>query len=177
VGDTLIGEGYAPAGWFAHAALIAPTLAGVGAWRPEPLQPRELPALRPLVAAVEEHRVFFDPAVSELDPAATRVVAGMVPDVVRLDSAAASLGYGLRLEVVGSADDVGTPEDNARLRADRAARVAGSLTPLLPPDLRIATALAPADSATASEVERARHRSAYLRVDVTPGDSATAAAP
>jgi OOP family OmpA-OmpF porin len=168
VGDTLIGEGAAAESWFAHAALVAPALAGVGTWRADPVLPRDLPPLRPLVAAVESHRILFDPAVSDLDSAAARVLAATVPDVVRLDSVAAGMGYALRLELVGSADDIGSASDNERLRAERADRVASRLTPLLPPEVRLSTAVAPADSAAANDEERARRRAVFLRLDLSP---------
>lgn len=168
VGDTLIGEGAAADSWFAHAALVAPALAGVGTWRAAPILPRDLPPLRPLVQAVEGHRILFDPAVSDLDSAAARVIAAIVPDVVRLDSVAGGMGYALRLALVGSADDIGSASDNERLRADRADRVAARLTPLLPPDVKVGTSLAPADSAAASDEERARRRAVFLRLDIAP---------
>lgn len=131
-GDTLVATGAAPGGWFRRAAALAPALSGVGAWRAEPRDPRELAELAPLVAQLEAHRVLFATGEWALDSAAGEEIALITVDATQLDSAAERLGYSLSLEMVGSADDQGSESANQLLRGYRAGTVGALLSQALP---------------------------------------------
>ncbi|MEO8634132.1 MAG: hypothetical protein ABI587_02535 [Gemmatimonadales bacterium] len=162
-GDTLVARGAAPAGWFRQAAALAPALSGVGAWRAEPADPRELPQLAPLVGPLEERRVLFATGEWGLDSAAGAEVATITGDAARLDSAAQLLGYTLVLEMVGSADDQGSEAANELLRGNRAATVSALLSHALPdvPQRINAGILTMAAGDSQPEVDRARLRAVW----------------
>ncbi len=164
--DTLVATGVAPEAWFSRAATLAPALAGVGTFSVTRLSPRELPQLAPLVAAVEGHRVLFPTAVSDIDSAASTEAGALAADIARLDSVTRTLGLGLRLAVIGSADDQGNAEANALLRRGRAEALQARLAPILPPGIEVATEEAPADATpAANDEERARRRAAMVRAE------------
>jgi OOP family OmpA-OmpF porin len=166
VADTLIAVGVATDAWFARAGTLAPALAGVGSFSVEHLQPRELPQVKPLVAAIENRRILFPTAVASLDSASGADAEVLVADIARLDSVARTLGLTLRLTVVGSADDQGNADANERLRIDRAEALRARIAPILPPGLVAGTELAAVDATpAATDEERARRRAAMVRVD------------
>ncbi len=175
VADTLVATGIASEAWFARAGTLAPALAGVGSLSIERRQPRELPQLMPLVAAVEAHRVLFPTGISLLDSTGSNEAGAIAADVARLDSVARGLGLTLRLTVIGSADDQGNADANERLRMERADALRGRMGPILPPGVEISAEAAPADATpAASDAERALRRAALVRADVAlPADPVT----
>jgi len=162
-GDTLGATGTAPGGWFRQAAALAPALSGVGAWRAEPRDPRELAELAPLVAQLEAHRVLFATGEWALDSAAGEEIALITVDATQLDSVAKGVGYSLALEMVGSADDQGSESANQLLRGYRAGTVGALLSHALPAiPLRINIELPTVTAAdTLSDASRARLRAVW----------------
>lgn len=166
-GDTLVARGAAPESWFQRAALLAPALAGVGAWRAERILPRELPALAPYVAQVEQYRLLFQTGQAEPDSAGTAMLGGLAGDIANLDSASRALGFSLRVTLVGSADDQGNEDLNTVLRRDRAEVVRLRLSPLVPPSVTLISEPAPTDTTSpASAEERALRRAVFPRADL-----------
>lgn len=175
VADTLVATGVADEAWFARASTLAPALAGVGSVTIERRQPRELPQLAPLVAAVEAHRILFPTGVALLDSTGSNEAGAIAADVAALDSVARSLGLSLRLTVIGSADDQGNADANEWLRTERADALRGRMAPLLSPGIAIGSEAAPADATPApSDAERAQRRAATVRADLAlPPEPAT----
>ncbi len=167
VADTLVATGAADEAWFARAGTLAPALAGVGSLSIERRSPRELPQLAPLVAAVEAHRILFPTGIALLDSTGSSEAGAIAADVATLDSVARTFGLGLRLTVVGSADDQGNADANEWLRTERADALRARMAPLLPPGIEVGAERAPADSTpAASDAERALRRAATVRADL-----------
>ncbi|MBK7349140.1 MAG: hypothetical protein IPI92_04665 [Gemmatimonadetes bacterium] len=164
-GDTLVAGGAATAEWFARAGGLAPALSGVGTYREERVAARDLPAVAPLVAAVEGRRLRFPSGVAAVEGAAAQELSALAADVARLDSVARGLGLTLQLVLAGSADDVGNEDVNERLRRLRAETARDALVPLLPPTLPVALTTLPPDSGVAvTDSVRALRRSARALV-------------
>ncbi len=101
-----------------------------------------------------------------LDSAAVRGAARLAQAVARLDSAAAPLGFGVTLFLVGSADEQGDEALNDQLRRARADALAGMLAAVIPGRVSMSRLLEPAVGSAATEEERARRRAVYVRVQV-----------
>jgi OOP family OmpA-OmpF porin len=167
VADTLVARGAATDAWFERASLLAPALPGVGTFVAERLAPRDLPALAPLVAAVESRRILFPSGLAAVDSTAAPTAEGIIADLRRLDSAASGLGFRVRAGVVGSADDIGSEEQNDRLRIERADRVRAYLLPQLPAAVGLwAAAAAPDTIPATSDAERAARRAVTVVVEL-----------
>ncbi len=169
-GDTLVARGAAPAAWYRDAGRLALALPGVGAWREERVAARDIPALAPLVQAVELERLQFPVGSAGLDSTAVRGAARIARAVARLDSAAAALGFGVTLFLVGSADEQGDEALNDQLRRARADALAAILTEVIPARVTLLRLLEPAVGSAATEEERARRRAVYVRVQVAEPD-------
>lgn len=166
-GDTLVASGAAPESWFQRAALLAPALAGVAAWRAERIPLRALPALAPHVTRVEGYRVLFPTGQANPDSAGETLLIGLATDIATLDSASRALGFSLRVTLVGSADDQGNEDLNQVLRRERADLVRLRLAPLVPPSVILVSEPAPPDTTTpASAEERALRRAVFPRADL-----------
>lgn len=166
-GDTLVAAGAAPPAWFDRAGGMAPALSGVGSYVEHRMSPRELPALAPLVAAVEARRVLFASGSATLDSAAIQEAGALAGEIIRLDSAVTRLQLTLGVVFAGSADDVGNEDTNERLRQLRAEAVRERLLPGLPPTLLSGAATLPPDTTAApDQAARALRRSVRALVSI-----------
>jgi OOP family OmpA-OmpF porin len=167
--DTLVASGAGQDRWFRRAAQLAPALPGIGGYREERVLPRDIPQFAPVIQGLETRRVYFALGRADLDSLAQGTVALMAGDILQLDSLARQAGFTLGITLVGSADDLGTPETNQRLRAARAGGVRDRLAGALPGGIVLATTeLAEAEPPSASDEERARRRSVLARVELLP---------
>lgn len=126
-GDTLVAEGVASATWRREAQRLALAIPGVAALQLTKLQDSAMVALRRTADSIETLSIDFPrgsttPAVGQ-EARITQLAAqigGLLADGVRSDIA-------VLVDLVGSADSVGTEQTNAALRAGRATRMRAAL--------------------------------------------------
>lgn len=126
-GDTLVAQGVAPAAWRREAQRLALAVPGVAALRLTDLADSATVALRAAADSLEA--VTFDFPLGSALP-----VAGQGPRIDSLATriraflaSAARAEHAATIELVGSADSVGTEATNAILRQARASRLRAAL--------------------------------------------------
>lgn len=160
VGDTLVAEGVASAGWRAEAERMARAIPGVGALQLTNLQDSAMVALRARADSLESLSIDFPRGSTIPSPGQEGNVARLVTSIRDLLADAASSNIAVAVDLVGSADSVGTEQTNAALRAGRAARMRASL---------IARGIAPTTLRATSDTSDANAdlRQVRLRVELS----------
>ncbi|MBK6486905.1 MAG: hypothetical protein IPF98_08555 [Gemmatimonadetes bacterium] len=150
-GDTLVAEGVASASWRGEAQRLALAVAGVTALQLTGLADSATVALRAAADSLEV--VSFDFPTGSTEPVAGQQprVAALAGRLRTLLTDAASANLAVRIDLIGSADSVGSEATNAVLRRGRASRIRAALVASgVRPDLVVATS----DTSTSSRVLR-----------------------
>lgn len=150
-GDTLVAEGVASASWREEAQRLALAVAGVTALQLTGLADSATVALRAAADSLEV--VSFDFPTGSTEPVAGQQprVAALAGRLRTLLTDAASANLAVRIDLIGSADSVGSEATNAVLRRGRASRIRAALVASgVRPDLVVATS----DTSTSSRVLR-----------------------
>ncbi len=139
-GDTLVAEGVASAAWRGEAQRLALAVPGVTALQLTALVDSAMVALRAAADSLEG--ISFDfPRGSAAPVAGQQPRIDALADRLRtLVAQAGSANLALTIDLVGSADSVGTEAANAVLRRGRASRIRAALVASgVRPDLLVAT--------------------------------------
>lgn len=170
LGDTLVAQGAASQSWIDRARIVVPAL-GLAGFRYDPVNPRDLPALAPLIQTVEA-TVFRYPLGSDVpDPSDLDKLAPLVERLRVLDSMSTASGLLARLVIIGSADDLGSAATNLRLMQARAEGIRSRLYPAVPASLELSpqvseTALTAISDLT--DAEREDRRRVSFQVELSP---------
>ncbi len=140
VGDTLVAEGVAAAVWRRDAQRMALAVPGVAALRLTNLQDSAMVAMRLAADSIEELAVDFPRGSVVPSPGQDANVAALAARIRDLLANGAQEDVRVRVDLVGSADSVGTEQTNAALRSGRASRMRAALIARgLPADALLAT--------------------------------------
>jgi OOP family OmpA-OmpF porin len=170
IGDTMVAQGAASEPWVERARTLAPAL-GLAGFRYDPVNPRDLPAMVPLIQAVESTVFRYGLGSDVPDAAGLDQLAPLVQRLQVLDSTARASGLAARLVIIGSADDLGSAATNLRLMRARADGIVSRLNPAVPATLELApqvsdSALTP--TSNLSEAERTDRRRVSFQIELSP---------
>lgn len=115
--------GEAPRAWIDDARRIAAALPGVDALELAALVDTTQRGWDETVSWIERVALEFKNDIAKLSPDGLARLGEAKPRLVQLDQLARALGRAVVLEIVGNADETGTAERNAILRAERAEHV------------------------------------------------------
>ncbi|MEP7383070.1 MAG: hypothetical protein ABI910_15375 [Gemmatimonadota bacterium] len=127
VGDTLVAEGVAAAAWRLDAQRLALAVPGVAALRMTNLQDSAMVAMRLTADSIEELSVDFPRGSLVPSPGQDANVTALAARIRDLLADGAQGDVTVHVDLVGSADSVGTEQTNAALRAGRAIRMRAAL--------------------------------------------------
>jgi OOP family OmpA-OmpF porin len=139
-GDTLVAEGVASASWRREAQRIALAVPGVAVLRLSSLADSATVALRATADSLEQLAIDFPRGSADPSPNQGERLSQLADRLAGLLGSAAVHGHDVRVELVGSADSVGTEEANRVLRRGRATRIRSALIGRgIAPDALVAT--------------------------------------
>jgi OOP family OmpA-OmpF porin len=150
-GDTLVAEGVASASWRREAQRIALAVPGVAVLRLSSLADSATVALRATADSLEQLAIDFPRGSADPSPNQGERLSQLADRLAGLLGSAAAHGHDVRVELVGSADSVGTEEANRVLRRGRATRIRSALIGQgIAPDALLATS----DSSSTGSLQR-----------------------
>lgn len=150
-GDTLVAEGVASAAWRREAERLALAVPGVAALQLSALADSAAVALRATADSLEQLAIDFPRGSADPLPNQGEQLSSLAARLAALLAAAATHGHPVRVELVGSADSVGTEEANAVLRRARADRIRAALVAR---GVAGSALVATSDSSTAGSLQR-----------------------
>lgn len=127
VGDTLVAEGVASAAWRAEAQRLARAISGVAVLQLANLQDSAMVAMRQKADSLETLSIEFPRGSTTPSAGQEGNVTELASRIRALIADGASSNIAVDVDLVGSADSLGTEQTNAALRAGRAARMRSSL--------------------------------------------------
>lgn len=126
-GDTLVAQGVASASWRAEAERLARAIPGIAALQLANLQDSAMVALRSRADSLESLSIDFPRGSTIPRPGQAANVAQLVTGIRALLADGASSNIAVTVDLIGSADSVGTEQTNAALRAGRSASIRATL--------------------------------------------------
>jgi OOP family OmpA-OmpF porin len=120
-------SGYASAYWLGRARELAQLIPGVRSLDTGSLEEARSGPLRQLQEQIEGTRIYFALGSSDIDPQGAQSLARIAADLKNLFSEARRAGLEVQLEILGQADNLGSPAFNRVLSLARAETVRARL--------------------------------------------------
>jgi OOP family OmpA-OmpF porin len=127
VGDTLVAEGIASAAWRGEAQRLARAIPGITALQLTSLRDSAMVALRQRADSLETRSIDFPRGSTSPVPGQEANVSQLATRILEILTEGDASNVAVTVELVGSADSVGTELTNAALRSGRATRMRSAL--------------------------------------------------
>jgi OOP family OmpA-OmpF porin len=168
--NTLYAVGSAPHQWIVETRRLARVIPGVEQFSEAELVDANFSQLLAVKERVEKRVILFVLDTTEMSPGQDDELEALSADLRELHRLAPAAGKGLRLEVVGHTDLIGTEETNLQLSRERAEQVRANLAAKLGDAVQItATGVGSSEPVRAEQTEDDKrfNRSVTVRVRVT----------